>query len=212
MQVVYETIFSFSGGYNFLNRQVCLEFRQLAPKVEYIAYIDQLLSDDRKPKDFVPSEKIMEAAINKELLHVLEACREFIPKHGICPAIAKKGKLRALQWAHTNYPWDDDVCFWAACRGRLEILKWARANGFSWDEETCNQAASSGHLEVLQWLIANGCPWSESICSWAVTGDHLEVLQWLIENDFPCDLDRIYTKAITYGHKRIAGWMKNKYH
>nr|WIL03670.1 ankyrin repeat protein [Cedratvirus plubellavi] len=212
MEIVYRTIFFYSEGHNYLNGRVCSIFRRLAPKVNYLAYIDQVLSDGGKVKNFVPSQKIMEAAIDEELLHVLEACKEFIPKHSICRIIAKKGKLRALQWAHTNYPWDDHVCAWAAGRGLLEILQWARANGFAWDKGVCNQAASSGNLEVLKWLRANGCPYDDGICAWATTGDHLEVLQWLIENDYPWDLDQIYRQAITYRHKRIAEWLLNKYY
>ena len=51
-----------------------------------------------------------------------------------------------------------DVCVWAARRGCLEVLKWARVNGCPWDERVCEFAAEGGHLEVLRWAHANGCP------------------------------------------------------
>jgi hypothetical protein len=50
------------------------------------------------------------------------------------------------------------TCSYAAKRGHLEVLQWARANGCPWDEETCTFAAKKGHNEVLQWAIENGCP------------------------------------------------------
>ncbi|SPN79848.1 Ankyrin repeat-containing protein [Brazilian cedratvirus IHUMI] len=212
MEIVYRTIFSYSGGYNFLNQQVCSTFRFLAPKTTYLEYLDQVLSEGGKVENFIPSKKIMEAAIEAELLHVLEACKDFIPKYNFYRRMAKKGKLRVLQWAHDRHPWTDNVCAWAAGRGLLEVLKWARANGFPWNVEVCNQAASSGHLEVLKWLIDNGCDCDDNICAWATTGDHLEILQWLIDNGFSHDIDQIHRQAISYCHHRTAGWLESKYY
>lgn len=212
MEIVYRTIFFHSKGYNYLNQQVCSTFRFLAPKTTYLEYLEQVLSEGGKVENFVPSKEIMEAAIEAELLRVLEACKDFIPKYNFCRRIAKKGKLRALQWAHDNYTWDDNVCFWAAGRGLLEVLKWAHVNNFPWDAEVCNQAASSGHLEVLQWLIENGCEYEDNICDWAVTGDHLEVLQWLIKQGHPWDLDKIYRQAVTYRRSRIDKWLLDNYY
>ena len=70
------------------------------------------------------------------------------------------------------------VCEWAAQAGHLEVLRWARVNGFPWTESTCRCAARGGHLEILQWARANGCPWDAYTCSSAAVGGHLEVLQW----------------------------------
>ena len=72
--------------------------------------------------------------------------------------------------------------------GRLEVLQWARANGWEWDgvgvrhRQTCYRAAEGGHLEVLQWARANGCPWDALTCCYAARGGHLEVLQWARAN------------------------------
>ena len=94
----------------------------------------------------------------------------------------------------------------AARMGHLEVLRWARANGFEWiaeraarvgltfelmqdrrtgshmDADTCKSAAEGGHLEVLQWARANGCEWDSDTCAIAAQGGHLEMLQWARAN------------------------------
>lgn len=50
------------------------------------------------------------------------------------------------------------VCFYAAVRGDLELLQWARANGCGWDERVTAAAARGGHLAVLQWAVDKCCP------------------------------------------------------
>jgi len=72
----------------------------------------------------------------------------------------------------------EELVNYAAQRGHLEVLKWARENGCPWYEKTCAYAAAGGHLEVLKWARANGCPWDERTCTHAAEGGHLEVLKW----------------------------------
>jgi hypothetical protein len=50
------------------------------------------------------------------------------------------------------------TCTYAAQKGHLEVLQWARTNGCPWDEETLTAARKRGHLEVVNWAMANGCP------------------------------------------------------
>ena len=54
-----------------------------------------------------------------------------------------------------------DICRFAALKGHLGVLQWARANGAPWDEWVCADAAASGNLEVLQWVKAT----EEELCS-----------------------------------------------
>jgi hypothetical protein len=44
----------------------------------------------------------------------------------------------------------NESCNIAAKNGWLDLLKWARLNGYHWDRETCSNAAENGHLEVLK--------------------------------------------------------------
>jgi hypothetical protein len=94
---------------------------------------------------------------------------------------------------------------WAAGRGRLHVLQWARANGCRWDAQACADAAWGGHLAVLQWLHANGCPWDEWTCANAAQGGHLGVLQWLRANGRPWDA-RVCAKAAKDGHMAVLHW------
>ena len=50
------------------------------------------------------------------------------------------------------------TCWYAARKGHLDVLQWARANGCPWYENMCKEAVRGGHLEVVKWLRANGCP------------------------------------------------------
>ncbi|KAJ8608816.1 hypothetical protein CTAYLR_009355 [Chrysophaeum taylorii] len=78
---------------------------------------------------------------------------------------ARHGRLEVLQWARANgYSLNEWTCANAATGGHLEVLKWARANDCPWDEWTCAAAARSGHLELLQWARSNGCPWNKTVC------------------------------------------------
>jgi hypothetical protein len=207
MEAVYEAIFSFSGGYNFLHRQVCFEFRQMISEVSYLEYLDQLCKDGRTKQLPPLTKSIVEAAIDKSLLNLLEFCVDLVPKNTICDEAAKKGKLGVLQWAPSQgYPWDVRVCRFAAMYGHLEILKWARANGCPWDKEVCSNASRGGHLEVLQWARANGCDWDRWVCHFAVMRDNLEVLKWAHENG--CDWDiRVSSIAAEYGRLEILKWV-----
>nr|WIL04759.1 ankyrin repeat-containing protein [Cedratvirus duvanny] len=177
-------IFFFSEGYNFINRQVCFDFRRIIKPVEHLVYLDQLLKDNRKP-NLQPSKELAKIALDRGLLHLLQACKEFVPKN-VCTIAAKNGQLKVLQWARANgYSWNEDTCVYAAKEGHLEILQWLRANGCPWDEYTCAYTAENGHLKVLQWARANGCPWDENTCAYAVYNGQLEVLQWARSNGCP---------------------------
>lgn len=173
MQAVYEIIFSFSGGYNYLNQQVCSGFKRLAPKVSVYVYLDQLLQDGKKDEFtlFVcstPMKEITEVAIEQTQLSLLAECVENIPAN-ICDIAARKGDLKLLLWTRERkYYWNECTYLGAACNGHLEVIKWLREQGCPWDEWTCSRAAVGGHLEVLQWAHENGCP-----CSNATLQSHL---------------------------------------
>ncbi|MDE2101058.1 MAG: hypothetical protein KGL39_27675 [Patescibacteria group bacterium] len=72
-------------------------------------------------------------------------------------AAADIGLLRARA---NGCPWDERVGEEAAWNGRLDVLKWARANGCSFADGPygiCYTAWKSIQQEVLRWLKTNGC-------------------------------------------------------
>lgn len=84
--------------------------------------------------------------------------------YGVSRAAAEYGHINILQWVLDNHieDWDEQVCRHAAGGGKLDTLKWLRANGCPWGASTCKDAVEGNHLQVLQWAHENGCPWNES--------------------------------------------------
>ncbi|SPN79826.1 Ankyrin repeat-containing protein [Brazilian cedratvirus IHUMI] len=134
IQSIYQVIFSYSGGYNYNNAQICLEFKSTLPRVSLAAYLDQLLAEG-KDIEFAPSLGMFEVAYQEELLNLLNYNRVYIPED-ICGRSSRDGKLKVLQWARReNYLWDDQVCRNAAEGGHLEILKWLYCVGWFHERE-----------------------------------------------------------------------------
>jgi hypothetical protein len=128
------------------------------------------------------------------------------PTDNLCFYAAKGGHLELLKWARQNgFPWDSDTCDNAAEGGHLELIKWARENGCPWDSGTCAEAALGGQLEVLKWARENGCPWDSDTCAYAALGGHLEVLKWAMENGCHWD-DWTCLFAAEGGHLEVLKW------
>ena len=126
----------------------------------------------------------------------------------LCVAAARRGHLEVLQWARANgYLWNEWTCAFAAEGGHLELLQWARANGCLWDWKTCGFAAVGGHLEVLQWAHENGCTQNANTCWRAAEGGHLEMLQWARANGCPWD-EWTCEGAAKGGHLEVLQWVR----
>ena len=78
-----------------------------------------------------------------------------------------------------------DVCYYAASRGSVRLLKWTRENNIAWDFIMCSYAAINGHLPALKYLHENGCPWSEHMYCWAAHTRQWDCLQYAIDNKCP---------------------------
>ena len=108
-----------------------------------------------------------------------------VDKSQWCEYAAKRGNLGTLQWARSHdAPWNI-TCARAAFNDHLEILQWARSHGAPWDKLVCALAAANGHLEILQWARSHGAPWDEMTCSYAASNGHLEILQWARSHGAP---------------------------
>ena len=77
------------------------------------------------------------------------------------------------------------VCNYAASRGSVRLLKWARENNLAWSARTCSHAAIKGHLPVLQYLHENGCPWDYGTCYYAAQHERWDCLQYAVDNKCP---------------------------
>jgi hypothetical protein len=117
-----------------------------------------------------------------------------------CQNAASYGKLEVLKWAKANTIHNEEfICSAAAENGNLENLKWLRKKGCPWNSLTCNDAARNGHLETLKWARENGCEWDTETCTYAAMNGHLETLKWTRENG--CDWNKDTCKyAAMNGH------------
>ena len=77
------------------------------------------------------------------------------------------------------------VCDYAASRGSVRLLKWARENNCDWSTDTCYCAALHGHLSTLKYLHENGCPWDSGTCYYAANNEHWDCLQYAVDNKCP---------------------------
>ena len=230
MQLVYKTIFSFSEGYNFLNRQVCREFRMLAPRTDGLGHLEQLIKDGKKLDSLCCSERLLERAIERELFHFIEECcrelrrdcnsRQHSFEDNLCKIAVKKGKVKVLKWACENgFYCDASICEEAAYYGHLEVLKWGKDKGYQWGVTTCLYACSNGHLEILKWMIENGQELVHWFFSNAAAGGHIHILEWLKEELVLCGEilsqgdktswgELAHDNAVYYGHKETALWLE----
>ena len=78
-----------------------------------------------------------------------------------------------------------NVCNYAAIRGSVRLLKWARVNNLAWSVLTCRCAAYNGHLDMLKYLHENGCPWDYNTCYCAAVHKHWDCLQYAVDNKCP---------------------------
>jgi hypothetical protein len=60
-----------------------------------------------------------------------------------CDAAARIGHVFCLERAHNHFGvmWNEDTCYYAATRGKLDCLIYLHENGCPWDNMTCIGAA-----------------------------------------------------------------------
>nr|WIL04834.1 hypothetical protein Cduv_354 [Cedratvirus duvanny] len=127
---VLENIFSFSGGYNFINRQVCSDFRRIIPQVDHLAYVDTLLGDGIRPKGIKDSHDLLQLSTDKGYLNIFLI-------HG-------EGYVLPYQF-----------CIRCARHGHLHMLKWAHERGHVIIKSVYLEAVKAKQTHVMQWLIDN---------------------------------------------------------
>ena len=133
-----------------------------------------------------------------------------LPRAGLNGAVPLKLKdfvasVGRLAWANANgyAGWKTTTCARVAAGGHLDVLQWARGQGYPWDFLTCTDAAASGHLEVLKWARQHDCPWIAHTCARAAGRGHLAVLKWAREHGRPWDTSTCKSAA-RFGHLRAA--------
>ncbi|SHO33421.1 Pseudo ankyrin repeat-like [Cedratvirus A11] len=156
MEPVLEVIFSLSEDYNYLNQQVCSEFRQMIPKVLPSSYLNQLIKDDKTPEKFRPCQRLLDIALERDLVYLLQACKDYIPDN-ICKLSIKKKSIKVLKWAlDKGYLRSARLFRIAIKHGNFKALLDLKIGGCEWDSWVCSRAAKEGYLRILKWLRENG--------------------------------------------------------
>ena len=129
-----------------------------------------------------------------------------VSESDVCELSAKFGNLEVLEWARKNgFKFKMFVFPRAAENGHLEVLKWARKNGYELNRWVCSYAAFGGHLEILKWARKNGCDWDEDVCSCAAENGHLEILKWARKNGCKWSAN-VCERAAANGHLELIKW------
>ncbi|SPN79751.1 Ankyrin repeat-containing protein [Cedratvirus Zaza IHUMI] len=206
MDYVYEIIFSFSEGHNFLNQQVCREFRSLLAKTHGCVYLDQLLKDGIKV-DFTPSFKMLDLAVKFNLFSLLQACPELASSY-VCDMAVKNNNTKVLWWAYQQeYKPSDYIYFHVAQYANTEMVKCLIDNGHSWSTHSCSYMAKCGRLDMLEYLEEQVCSLTGDICAGAAEGGHLEIIKWAMERGFPLTTNAC-SGAAGGGHLEVLQWLR----
>lgn len=93
-----------------------------------------------------------------------------------------------IKWSVKNdCPLDNNqICYFAAGGGHLDVIKWAREYGCQWDEINATYAAKNIHLNILKWCVAEGCVWNKEECLRQIESTHAEIMEWVADwHGFP---------------------------
>lgn len=91
--------------------------------------------------------------------------------------------------------------------GSIEMLEWARNEGYKWGVKTTQVLAHIGNLTVLKWARVNRCPWDKNTCIYAALGGHLDVIKWAYENGCECERWLAACAAAEGYHLDIFKWL-----
>lgn len=116
--------------------------------------------------------------INTETFIVAIECEH----HDIVQWISSKGIIKLFT-----------SCEYAAKMGYTKLLKYLYHCGTGWrlSESVCNYAAERGDLDTIKWARRNGCPWNEMIYGCVFKNENItkekkhEIIDWIIKNDGP---------------------------
>lgn len=109
----------------------------------------------------------------------------------LCYYAAARGHLGVLRYAHEHgCPWNVRTTAQAALHGQLQCLKYAHENGCKIKEICAINAAKCGHLPCLRYLheIA-GCALTDSVVRAAVQNGRFDCVRFAVERGAQCSSD-----------------------
>jgi len=88
-------------------------------------------------------------------------------------------------------------CIYLAKNGHLQLLQWAKYQGYYFDKKIFNAAASNGHLDIIKWAYKSNCLFDRKFLLAAAKYGHEHIMKWGIENNLcygDIDYERVLTK------------------
>lgn len=85
---------------------------------------------------------------------------------------------------HPTFGWD--FSYYCAQNGYLKLLQWSNV---ALDNHTSIYAATKGHLHIIKWArsLDPPIPWNVDMCWHALYYEQYEILRWCIDNGIPVD-------------------------
>ncbi len=117
-------------------------------------------------------------------------------------------KIKLLNDCYYEHQMKLDVINDAALGGQLDILVWAKRNGYKINSDAVRHAVKGSHFLIVKWLYKNNHRMLKNICSEATSYDQLPILKWAREIN--CNRHDTYTtvcfEAARHGHLHILKW------
>lgn len=148
------------------------------------------------------------------LTRILQGKKETLSEQSalkIATAAARTGNLDVLKLMHGKFPVGEAICDAAAeAVDPLEVLQWARENGYPITERTTGRLAYEGKLDALKWAKNEGIPLSPDVGKEAAYEGHLDVLKWArSEGHLPDDAAITYPLALK-GNLTALRWAESE--
>ena len=128
----------------------------------------------------------------------------------------EKEKVREIfKWLRQqSVPWDEETCTFAARRGILDALIYARTHGCPWDHRTIEEAVQNGHIDVVKYCLENDCPIVDNdLCVFSLSNSDyvkdLKVLKLLRKFNIPWN-EETCEVAICSGNIEALKWVRSR--
>jgi len=134
---------------------------------------------------------------------------------------ARWGEMAVLEWSrirmlryepHRSDAWGNGVMYYAALGAHVNVIRWARAQGFCWSATAPLGAAHGGNLDLLRWLAnQDGC-WMDHahLLNGAAAWNQLKVLEWLVEERRATLHPEASRHAARHGSVEAVEWLRER--
>lgn len=197
-----------------LDQQACASYFSTIGSVSCLDYLKSL--------NFFFTADLLPSAVRSANVEVVKFLNENGCRVDYATAVeaTRIGSLEILKYCLENcFPKNDlkqnsasALCYSAANRGQLHVLKYLHENGYEWDVNTLHIAALENNIECLKYALDNGC---NPAWGYGHLGS-IEAIQLYIEKDLPKDGWKVHAcqsavrtgdlPMLKFAHENGAPW------